>query len=162
MLRHFILIALRSFRRFRTTFIINLVGLTSGLTCSLLIYLWVLDELAVDAYHANGDRIYQVMTNHHNADGIITMDATPDPLAETLAKVMHEIEYAAAYTPSEWFGDFIIEKSDSKVKATGAFAANDYFKLFTLPLIRGNEDQLLTDPNSIVISRSLAHKLFGS
>jgi putative ABC transport system permease protein len=162
MLRHFILISLRSFLRFRTTFLINLIGLTGGLTCSLLIYLWVQDELAVDAYHANGYRIYQVMTNHHNADGIVTMDATPDPLAETLAKEMPEIEYAAAYTPSEWFGDFVIEKGDNKVKATGAFASNDYLKVFTLPILRGNGDQLLKDPNSIIISRSLARKLFDS
>lgn len=162
MIRHFALIALRSFVRFKNTFIVNVVGLTSGLSCALFIYLWVQDEYMVNAYHENRDRLYQVLTNHHNADGIVTMDATPDPLAETLASSMPEVEYAAAATPSSWFGDFVLEDGDNKTKAMGEFVANDYFRMFTIPVIRGNISSLLTDKNSIVISQSLAHRMFGT
>lgn len=162
MLQHFSLIALRSFARFKSTFIINVIGLSTGLACTLFIYLWVQDELAVDAFHENGDRLYQVMTNHNNSDGIVTMDATPDPLAETLALEVPEVEYAAAATPSFWFGDFVLEEGENKIKARGEFAGNDFLKMFTIPVERGNPASLLTDPNSVVISQSLAERIFKS
>src|SRR6218665_3975884 len=61
MTRHNLLITLRSFKRYKTSFIITLVGLSPGLACALIIYLWVNDELTVDHHHEKDARLYQVM-----------------------------------------------------------------------------------------------------
>jgi hypothetical protein len=61
MIKHNLLIIIRNFKRFKSTFLINLIGLSTGLACALLIYLWVTDELAVDKFHKKDDRLYQVM-----------------------------------------------------------------------------------------------------
>ncbi|MEJ2196183.1 MAG: ABC transporter permease, partial [Ignavibacteriaceae bacterium] len=100
MLKHNFLIVFRSFKRFKSTFFINLIGLSTGLACALLIYLWVNDELNVDKFNKNDNRLYQVMENAHLTDRIITQPYTPDLLAETMAEEIPEIEYATAVTPS--------------------------------------------------------------
>src|SRR5689334_16336393 len=63
MFRHNLLIAYRNFLKYKSSFFINLIGLSTGLACVLLIYLWVNDELHVDKFHINGDRLYQVREN---------------------------------------------------------------------------------------------------
>jgi hypothetical protein len=63
MLRHNLLITYRNFLRYKSSFLINLAGLSTGLACTLLVYLWVNDELHVDKYFENDDRLYQVMEN---------------------------------------------------------------------------------------------------
>ena len=61
MLRHTLLLIYRNTLRFKSTFLINLIGLSSGLACTLLIYLWAADELSFDRYHANNERLFQAM-----------------------------------------------------------------------------------------------------
>ena len=68
MFKHNLLIILRNFQRNKSSFMINLIGLSTGLACALLIYLWVNDELHVDKFHANDTRLYQVMKNAKSAD----------------------------------------------------------------------------------------------
>jgi hypothetical protein len=79
MLAHFFLLAWRTFKRYRGSFLINLTGLASGLTCVLLIYLWVSDELRVDKFHQHDRQLYQVMNNMHLPNGIMTDGRTPSP-----------------------------------------------------------------------------------
>ncbi len=98
MFRHTLLLAYRSFLRFKSTFFINLIGLSTGLACALFIYLWVSDELRVDTFHEKGSRLFQALLNHHNTGGIETAHATPALLAESLADEMPEVEYAVATT----------------------------------------------------------------
>jgi putative ABC transport system permease protein len=84
MFRHNLLVIYRNFKRFKSTFFINLTGLSAGLACSLLIYLWVNDELSIDKFHEKDARLYQVMENRIQAQGIQTAQSTSAPLAETL------------------------------------------------------------------------------
>lgn len=160
MLRHNFLIIYRSLRRFQRTFIINLVGLSTGLACALLIYLWVHDEMSVDQFHEKRDRMYQIMT--HTEWGTI-MD-TPGPLVQLLVQQMPEIEYAAAVAPPNWrgFDRFILTVNEKNVKATGEYSGKDYFNIFSYGLIQGDAGQVLADKNSIVISDELAVRLFGT
>ena len=160
MLRHNLLLIYRNFKRYKSTFFINLTGLSTGLACVLLIYLWVNDELNVDKLHEKDDRLYQVMANHHNTDVIITQEGTPDLLAETLAEELPEVEYAIGALSSKWFGKLTLVTGDDKLKATGEFAGKDFFNVFSYPLIHGDKDQVLIDKNAIVISEDLAIKLF--
>jgi putative ABC transport system permease protein len=77
---HNILISLRNFARNKTAFFINLGSLTSGLVCALLIYLWVADEISMDKFHENNERIYYVTSTSVHPDGVTVGDYTPSPL----------------------------------------------------------------------------------
>jgi len=164
MLRHNLLIIFRSLSRFKSTFFINLIGLSTGLACALLIYLWVNDELSVDKFHEKSERIYQVMTNVPGNGGINTVVDTPGPLALTLAEDMPEIEFAAVLAPPTWggFDGFVLTVDKQNIKATGEYAGKDYFNIFSYGLLQGDVAQVLADKNSIVISDELAMKLFNT
>ena len=84
MFKHNLLIILRNIKRNKTTFLINLIGLSTGLTCALLIFLWVNDEISVYKFHEKDSQLYQVMANHQNSDGIETWTGTPGLLAPAL------------------------------------------------------------------------------
>ncbi len=159
MLKHNLLIIFRNFKRSKGTFFINLIGLSTGLACALLIYLWVNDELHVDKFNKNDSRLYQVMENAKLADRITTQSYTPDLMAETMAKEIPEIKYAAAVTPSSWFS-FTLSVDEINIKAEGQFADKDFFNIFSFGLLQGNPSQVLTGNNSLVISKELAMKLF--
>ena len=162
MLRHTFLLIYRNFRRFRSTFYINLIGLSSGLACALLIFLWVSDELSVDKFHEKDAQLYQVMERQQQADGITTQTNTPGLLAESLAEDMPEVAHSAAVAPAEWFGDITLSVGEKNIKAPGQFAAKDFFTLFSYNLSQGEESQVLAAKNAVVISESLAQRLFGT
>lgn len=164
MLRHNLLIIFRGLRRFKRTFVINLVGLSVGLASALLIYLWVNDELSVDKFHEKDERLYQVMTNVQENGGWWTIVDTPGPLGQALSEEMPEIEYAVAVAPPNWrgFDRFILTADQQNIKATGEYAGKDYFNVFSYGLMQGDASQVLADKHSIVISDELAMKLFGT
>lgn len=160
MFKSYLTIAWRYLRMDRPFTILNLVGLSTGLACTLLIYLWVTDELAMDHMHEKDSRLYQVMDNRHDKDGIHTMDATPSLLARTLKEEMPEVEYAAGVLATSWYGRVTISVQHEDIKAVGHFADKDFFNVFSYPLLQGNRDGVLADKKSIVVSRELALKLF--
>ena len=163
MFGHALKVIYRNFFRFKSAFAINIVGLSTGLAGTILIYLWINDELSVDRFHENQENLYQVMANHDVTDGIMTWEATPDLLAETMAEEIPEIRYAAATVDVQnWLGVFSLTKYNEKYKASGQFVGSDFFNLFSFPLIKGDKQQLLVNKNSIVISKELALKLFNS
>lgn len=163
MFRQNLLIIYRSFKRFRSTFIINLLGLSTGLASALLIYLWVNDELRMDKFHEKDRRLYQVMESHKQADGWNTMIETSGAAADALAAEMPEVEYAAALAPPIWpgFDRFVLSTGDRNIRATGQYAGKEYFNIFSYKLTEGHADQVLADKNSIVISEDIAMKLFN-
>ena len=164
MLRHNLLITYRGLKRFKRTFMINLVGLSTGLACALLIYLWVNDELSVDKFHANDAQIYQIMANVPANGVLTTMMDTPGPLGQALAAEMPEIEYTTELAPPTWrgFDGFILTVGEQNIKATGEYAGKDYFSIFSYGLIHGDAKQVLADKSSIVLSEELAMKLFNT
>ncbi len=153
------LLSIRTFNRHKSSFLINLIGLSTGLACMLLIYLWVNDELHVDKFHINDSRLFQVMENRSGESGILTAPSSPGLLGESLAAEMPEVEYAATVTKLLKF-DLSVGKKN--LTASGLFVGKDYFNMFSFPLIYGNTDQVLEDKNSIVVSDKLALKLFGT
>ena len=162
MFRHTFLLIYRNFQRFRSTFFINLIGLSSGLACALLIFLWVNDELKVDKFHENDAHLFQVMENQYQADGIHTIESTAGLLAESLADDLPEVTYATAVAPAEWFDSFTLSHDEQKTKATGQFVSPSFFQTFSYELLQGEASQVLADKGSIVISQGLAQRMFGS
>lgn len=164
MLQHYLIIIYRSFKRFKSTFIINLLGLSTGLASALLIYLWVNDELHIDKFHEKDRRLYQVMeTLSENAGGGTVIESS-GPVADALKADLPEVEYTAALAPPTWprFDAFVLSTNQRDIRATGQYAGKDYFNIFSYKLIQGNADQVLADKKSIVISEGLAMKLFNT
>ncbi len=159
MLRHNLLLIYRNFKKFKSTFFINLIGLSTGLACTLLIYLWVKDELSVDKFLEKDSQLFQVQEHRVKSNGIWTSPTTSGPLAETLASEMPEVEYSASVTRPD---RITLSVDDTNLKTLGRSAGKNYFKIFSYTLIDGNRDNVLTDKNSIVISDALAIRLFNT
>ena len=162
MLHHILKLIFRNLLRFKTTFFINLTGLSSGLACAFLIYLWISDELNFDKFHKNDPTLFQVMENQITSSGIVTREATPIGMSYVLGETMPEVEYAATVTPMAWFPKLIIEHEGTRIKNEGKFVGKDFFQIFSFDLAYGNSDLAFQDVNSIVISEDLARSLFGS
>ncbi|HLF34473.1 MAG TPA: ABC transporter permease [Cyclobacteriaceae bacterium] len=164
MLRHNITISFRNFIRHKMTFGINMIGLSTGLACALLIYLWVDHELSIDKFHEKGDRLYQVLERRKMNEGVGITPETSGPMADLIKEAMPEVEYSAAIGPVWWPGydNFSVSVGQESVRAAGQYAGKDYFNIFSFELLAGSRDRVLTDKNSIVLSEELVLKLFKS
>jgi putative ABC transport system permease protein len=141
--------------------LLNLLGLATGLACAFLIYLWIDDELHVDRFNQNEDRLYQVLQNSKSPSGIQTTENTPGLLAKSLAEEMPEVEYASSVIPVSWFDKKgILTYGDNHATANAQFVGRDYLRIFSYPLLKGAKQEPLEDQNSILISEDLAVKLF--
>ncbi len=159
MLRHNIKLAFRNFKKDKSTFSINLIGLSIGLACAIMIFMWVNDEVNVDKFHSKSDQLYQAMINHHLADEIITGEFTQALLGDALLAEIPEVEMAV--TSSEAIPTpFILDNGNQKIKAYGQFSGADFFKLFNYDFLEGDRNTMLNNKTSIVISDALAMKLF--
>ncbi|MBX2875665.1 MAG: ABC transporter permease [Saprospiraceae bacterium] len=153
--------SIRRFRREKRSFIINLTGLSTGLACTILIFLWVWDEVQIDGFHAQDKQLYHVLGNHQQGDAISTWNGTPIPLGELLESEIPEVVQACSATDPAWQMEFRLTQAGNQYGAVGKFVDESYFNLFSYPLLEGVGDSLLTGINSVVISETLALQLFG-
>ncbi|MEX2233803.1 MAG: ABC transporter permease [Cyclobacteriaceae bacterium] len=161
MFRHTLLLIYRNFKRFKTTFFINLIGLSTGIACTLLIYLWVADEWTFDRYHEKDGRLFQVMENSTTTKGVETRSQTQLFLAEVLAAELPEIESAVTVTPPHFFSAFTLTANNTHVEGVGKYVGKDFFSMFSYGLINGNASEVLADKNSVVLSERIAKRLFS-
>jgi putative ABC transport system permease protein len=158
MIRNFILIAFRNLFREQLSTVINIAGLMMGLTCSIFIFLWAMDELRYDRFHKDHERIFAIMENQTYSDGeTITYDASPAPLAEKLQHDFPEVEVSSHYS---WPRQMLFTDGQQSIYHEGFFADTSFFKLFTFPLIEGNPGKPMPDLKSVVISSRMAEKYF--
>ncbi|MBE9462279.1 ABC transporter permease [Dyadobacter subterraneus] len=161
MLKNYFKIAWRNLLKERQFTLLNLVGLSTGLACTLLIYLWVNDELHVDKVNEKDSQLFQVMANYSNDDGIKTSSNTPGLLANALASEMPEVEKSATVVPASWFSNKgVITFNETHLKAGGQFISKNYFDVFTCPFVSGDKNLLFSDLQTIAVSQDLALKLF--
>jgi len=155
-------IAWRSLIKDKQFTFLNIIGLSAGLACALLIFLWVHDETSFDKFFANDDRLFEVM-EHRTGDGQATVsDETAGLVSGVLASQVPEIEYACPLAPANWFPKYTLSANEKNIKASGQYAGKDYFNIFSFKLLDGDKNTVLATRNSIVISDALAEKLFGS
>lgn len=158
MLKNYIKITFRNLLKYKTFSIINLLGLTVGLTSFLLIALWIQDERSYDQFHEFNDRLYRVMENQTYSNGLIqTQAAAPGLLGQTLKEEVPEIVYAN--TMDTWTNT-LVSFEDKHIKEEGRYVSEDFLKMFSFPLVAGDKESALTAPNAIVISQTLADKFF--
>jgi putative ABC transport system permease protein len=158
MLKNYFLVALRNFSRQQFYSAINLIGLSTGLACSLFIYLWVNDELSVNTFHTQIDRLYQVVLSIKGEDNVITWDNTPGPLAEEIKSNFPEVSHITQVYNE---GDQLFQVGDKGYLEKGYYSNSEFFKVFSFPIVAGNDVNPLEDKSSVAISASLAKKLFG-
>ncbi|MBB6108153.1 ABC transporter permease [Mucilaginibacter lappiensis] len=159
MIKNYLKIAWRNLIKNKAHTFINMAGLSVGLACSLLIMLWVQNELSVDAFHKNGDRLYSIYERQYFDNKIQGQYNTPGLLAEELKKQIPEIEYA---TGNSYGGESTFQAGDKILKMTGTDVGDDYLKMFSFSLLQGTAQTALNSPVSMAISRKMAQSFFGS
>ena len=167
MLTNYCKIALRNLTRQKTFSLLNLLGLSLGIGCSLLIFLWVQDERNVDSFHANDEQLYQVYLRAYNGDELETGYRTPALLPAELKRVIPEIEHASGFANVlrlSQQGDIYeaFQVGEEKHKMRGSRAGADFFTMFSYPLLHGTPESALSDPKSVAISRRMATLFFGN
>ncbi|UBM57298.1 ABC transporter permease [Marinilongibacter aquaticus] len=163
MFTHILKLTYRNILRHRSSFFINLVGLSTGLACSFLIYLWINDEVGFDKFHENSAQIYQIMESSEENDQIRVQESTQGLLAQTMAKELPEVEKAVNIMNLSKQGYKITLENDLKTSNSyGIFAENGFFDIFTFPLIEGTKNDALNEKEAIVLSEKVAIELFGS
>ena len=158
MLKNYFKIAFRNLTAKKGFTLTNILGLAIGMTCTMLILLWVQHELAYDKFHKNYGNIYQVMANRHFNDDVFTDNAMVFPLAPALAARYPQIENAVVTSAQE---PHVLSIGDKKLKKNGYTVGGHFFEMFSWNFIRGNPATAIADPASIVITESLAKALFG-
>lgn len=160
MLRHTFLITLRSLKKNKTSFLINITGLSSGLASVILICLWINDELHVDSFHKNKENIYQVLTNLDWENKIYTMENSPLLLADALTEEIPEVKSATSTSADNIKPSGVFRYEDKTVIGTGIFASENFFDTFSFNLLHGDKNVVLASKDNIVISESIAKGLF--
>ena len=163
MIKNYLKTAWRNLRRNKAFSVINISGLALGLTCSLLIILWIQDEQSVDGFHKNGKLLYQVYERNYYDGKVEASYPTQGMLAEELKKLIPEIEYASGFEYASAPGTLSTFEANNKVnKMAGLYAGADFFSMFSYPLLQGTAQSALNSPGGLAISKKMAENFFGS
>jgi putative ABC transport system permease protein len=163
MFRHNLLIAYRNILRHKGSFFINLTGLSTGLACTFLIYLWVTSELSFDKFHTNDKQLYQVIERSVENGNVVIHENTQGPLAAAMKTDLPEVVSATPVMSLEKHGMKIpLRFNDKVINASGIFADKSFFEMFSFPLSVGNHKTVLSNKEGIVLSENMAIAVFGS
>jgi putative ABC transport system permease protein len=150
--------AWRNIRRQKLYTIINVTGLSIGMACSLLILLFVYDELNVDRFHENADQIYRVYLILEENGQKLPVALTPSPLAAALKNEYPEVSNSVCVKRS---GNISIRYQDQWTTAeTTNYTYPAFFDIFSFTFLQGSQAEALVDPKTIVLTESLSKKIF--
>ncbi len=158
MLKHNLKIAFRNFKKDKSTFLINLIGLSTGLACAIMIFMWVNDEVSVDKFHKNDNQLFRVFSNYDENGQISTEKVLPVPLAKALEDELPEVKHGACSTKP--FSTNGLTSNDIYLSAKGRYVTDNFFQLFSFEMLEGNRHQIFPNKSGIVISESLAKKFY--
>jgi putative ABC transport system permease protein len=140
--------------------LLNIFGLATGLAVCLLIILFVRDELSYDRYNEKADRIYRLQADIYFNGTQANFAVSPDPLGPTLIRDYPQIVQMARFI---YPGDISVKKGNQNIQEHGnVYADSTLFQVFTLPMVEGNPNTALREPNSVVIDETTAKKYFGT
>jgi putative ABC transport system permease protein len=161
MLKNYLKIAWRNITKNKVFSFINIAGLAIGLSCFTLIALYVVDELSYDRYNEKADRIYRVDSEIMFGGTDQKLAVSSDPLGATLKKDYPQVEQYVRFYTSD--GPKRIRKNNVFITEFNVGNADStLFDVFTLPAIAGDTKTALNEPNTVVITESMAKKYFGS
>jgi ABC-type antimicrobial peptide transport system permease subunit len=159
MFRNYFKIAWRNLWINKGLSFINIFGLAIGMAFTMLIGLWIQYETSFDSFHKNGDRIALVQKHTLFNDNRNTQESTPLPLYDELKNNYPEVKRATRLT---WDNNYSLIIGNNKFNKKGRYVDPDFLEMFSFPVVKGNAATALTDPNSIVLTESLAITLFGT
>ncbi|MES2732953.1 MAG: ABC transporter permease [Bacteroidota bacterium] len=159
-------IALRSLIRHKSYTVINVLGLSLGISCGLLIFLLVKFHLSFDTYHAKADRICRIVTELH-FDEVGHTPGVPNPMANALKTDFPQLEKVAMIKSFDSELISVLGEGNSATKKFQeedviSFAEPDFFKILDFTWLKGNPTTALSEPNTVVLTRKYATKYFGS
>ena len=159
MIKNLLLIAIRNFKKDKWYSLLNILGLTIGITFSLFLIFYITDELSYDRYHEKSDRIFRIASYIQEKDKNTDWAITQMPLGPTLKKDYPEVEEMVRLQARE---RTLFKNGDNNFYETKIYYADStIFKVFTHKFFEGNSATALSGPNTIVITKSLAEKYFG-
>jgi putative ABC transport system permease protein len=159
LIRHYLTTLVKGFRRDLFYSLINLFGLAIGLASAFLIYLYVQDELNFDKHYIDSERIYRLEANFNIKGKEDKFALTQFPLAPTLMDEYPEIEsYTRLFSPGSLFFN---KNQDNFQEDSVYYADSTIFAVFSHSFLQGDPFKALVEPNTIVISSSMANKYFG-
>jgi len=160
MFGNFLTAALRNIKKHPGYAAINLFGLAIGLAVSMLILLFVQHEVSYDAYHENADDIYRIVLDGSFAGQTITGPVAPAPMGPTIVSDFPEAEASARVFG--FLGNSVLRNGDVVINSDQvAFADSSLFDVLTFDFLRGDPSNALTKTQSIVLTESMARRLFG-
>ena len=157
MMRNTLKITLRFINRNKGFSFINISGLAVGLACSFLIFLWVHNEFSYDRFHENADRLHRVLLESPGIDGLSAYG--PGPMAAALKNSVPEIREV-----TRLFGSVPAPvRYDERLFTSRVMGVDPaFFHMFTFPVIQGDVGNPLPDPQSMVLTKKTALRLFGT
>jgi len=160
MLKNYFKSAFRYMKRDKIYTFLNLAGLAVGMSCFIIIGLWVQHEISFEKFHAKSDRIYRIgnVVTLNTGDSRDMVYTSP-PIAHTLVKDYPEIETAVRML-GQHGANFKVKDKDF-IEEWGFYADPSFFEVFDFPLLIGNRSDALKDPRSIILTQKLASKFFG-
>ena len=158
MLRNYLKIAWRNLLRNKGYSAINILGLSFGMTCTILISLWIYDEITFDELHQNKHQLFKIFANRTFNNQTFTDQNMVLPLAAALEKNSSLVKNAVVTTHPQ---DRVMIYKDNKIKKKGYQVSNHFFDMFSWRALNGNPKAIFQDPNSIVLTESTAEAIFG-
>jgi putative ABC transport system permease protein len=160
MIKNYLKVAFRNLVKHKGYAFINILGLAVGMAASVLIFLYITNEMSYDKFHDNADRTYRITADWSNkGDSRIHQLGTPYVLAKTIRENYPQVEAITQIAGP--LGDAIIKYREAAFKESDAFCAEtSFFDVFSFPLLKGDPETCLEDPNLIVMTRSLSNKYF--
>ncbi len=161
MLKNYLKVAFRNLLRFKTYSFINIGGLAIGIACCLLILLYIQNEISYDRFNKKADRIFRINTDLKFGATELNIPVTPDLMGPLLKQDYPQVEeYTRIYN---WSGKKLVKKGDNFNTETGCvYTDSTFFKVFTFPAIAGKTNKILNEPNTVVITESIAKKYFNT
>lgn len=163
MIRNYLLIALRNLLKHKTFSIINILGLSVGISCCLLLALYVNDELSYEKHFTAYDRTYRITTTFKNNDEEVLNPRTSPPIAMAVRAEFPEVESATRVIPPPEVEQHLIQYNDKAFyEKRGYLVDSTFFDVFDYSFQEGNAQTALLAPSSVVLSAAVAEKLFGN
>jgi putative ABC transport system permease protein len=159
MFYNYLKIAIRNISRYRIFSIVNVLGLAFGIAISIIIYVFICQELSYDRYHKNHNRIYRVNSRVEAFETSFKSAMSPYLLSETMKKDIPEVEESARVLMGS---HKLVSYNDRQFSARRFYYTDpSFFKIFTVPLIKGDPENLLNEEYTIVITEETAERYFG-